>query len=124
MRTIAGLMVAGSLGTLSRYLVDGFVSQRTPAGVPWGTFVVNVTACLLLGVVFTVITQRAALNPSTRVILVTGFIGSYSTFSTLMLESVRLAEAGAISLALLNTLGSVLAGILAVAVGTAIGRAL
>jgi CrcB protein len=124
MRTIVSLMIAGSLGTLSRYLVDGVVSQHTVARLPWGTFAVNVTACLLIGVVFTVTTQRAVVSSSLRVALTTGFVGSYSTFSTLMLESVRLAEGGSIAYAVLNIVGSVLAGIAAVGIGIVIGRAI
>lgn len=124
MRTIGALMIAGSLGTVSRYLVDGVVSQRTQGSLPWGTFVVNVTACLLLGIIFTITTERAVVSSSTRLALTTGFIGSYSTFSTLMLESVRLAEDGAYAFALVNVAGSMVAGVVAVGVGIVIGRAL
>lgn len=124
MRTILGVMVAGSLGAASRYWVDGVVSQHTSGSLPWGTFVVNVSACLLLGLIFTVTTERAVVSPSMRLALTTGFVGSYSTFSTLMLESVRLAEDGAYVFALVNTVGSMIAGVVAVSVGILVGRAL
>ena len=124
MRTVVGLIVAGSLGTLSRYWVDGLVSQHTHGQLPWGTFVVNITACLLLGILFTVTTQRVVVSPSTRLAITTGFVGSYSTFSTLILESVRLAEGGALGFAMANAAGSVVAGALAMVAGIVIGRAL
>ncbi len=124
MRALAGIMVAGSLGAAARYGVDGIVSQHLPGAFPWGTLVVNISASLLLGVVFTLATQRLALDPAARLALTTGFIGSYSTFSTLMLESVRLAQEGSLALAALNAGGSVVLGMLAVSTGILIGRAL
>ncbi|MEA2684476.1 MAG: fluoride exporter [Chloroflexota bacterium] len=124
MRTVAGILVAGGLGAGSRYWVDGVVSHFTQGHLPWGTFVVNVTACLLLGLIFTVTTERAVGSSSMRLTLTTGFVASYSTFSTLMLESVRLAEDGAYGWALANTAGSMVAGAIAVVAGIFIGRAL
>jgi CrcB protein len=124
LRTLIGIMLAGSLGAAARYGVDGFVSQHLQGAFPWGTLAVNVSASLLLGIVFTVTTERAVVDASTRLVLTVGFIGSYSTFSTLMLESVRLAQDGAWTLALLNGFGSVVAGAGAVVAGTVIGRAL
>ena len=124
MRTIAAIMIAGSIGTVTRYWVDGLVSQHSQGQLPWGTFVVNVTACLLLGILFTVTTQRVVVDTSMRLAITTGFVGSYSTFSTLILESVRLAEDGAYAFAFANAAGSVLAGAVAMAAGIVIGRAL
>jgi CrcB protein len=117
-------MAAGSLGAAVRYGVDGVVSQHLPGGFPWGTLVVNITASLLLGVVFTLTTERLSIDASTRLALTTGFIGSYSTFSTLMLESARLAQSGSYALALLNVGGSMIAGMVAVTMGIVLGRAL
>lgn len=124
MRTLAGIMVAGSLGAAARYGVDGVVSQHLPGAFPWGTFVVNLTAAFVLGVVFTLTTERLAIDTSLRFALTTGFIGSYSTFSTLMLESARLAESGSYGLAFINVGGSMVAGMLAVGAGIILGRAL
>jgi len=123
-RTLVGIMIAGSLGAAARYGVDGVVSEHLGGAFPWGTLVVNISASLLLGMIFTLTTERLAIDPSTRFALTTGFIGSYSTFSTLMLESARLAESGSYGLALLNAGGSVVAGLLAVGAGIFIGRAI
>jgi len=122
-RTLVGIMVAGAFGAAARYGVDGLVTQHVPGSFPWGTFVVNISASVLLGIVFTLTTQRLAVDAPTRLALTTGFIGSYSTFSTLMLESMRLAGSGSNGLALLNVLGSVFVGMIAVGVGMLLGRA-
>jgi CrcB protein len=117
-------MIAGSLGAAARYGVDGVVSQHLHGAFPWGTLVVNVTASLLLGIVFTVTTERAVVDGPMRLALTTGFIGSYSTFSTLMLETARLLEDGRYGLALLNGGGSMVAGMVAMGVGILVGRAI
>ena len=117
-------MVAGSVGAVSRYGVDGWISAHVGGGFPWGTLVVNISASILLGLVFAATTQRAGVDPATRLALTTGLIGSYSTFSTLMLESARLLERGLVLPALLNLGGSALLGMVGVVLGMAAGRML
>lgn len=121
MPTVVGITLAGGLGALARYLVDGAISRRF-AGFPWGTFVVNVTGALLLGFVFTVLTERIEIAPWARATIMIGFIGGYTTFSTLSLETYRLMEDGALGLAAANALGSLAAGLAAVYVGVVLGR--
>lgn len=123
MRTIAAIMFAGSIGAAARYGVDGWVTQHLGNAFPWGTLAVNISASILLGLVFTLSTERAGVDTSTRLALTTGLIGSYSTFSTLMLESVRLVERGSIGVALLNLGGSVGAGMLGLTLGIFAARA-
>jgi fluoride exporter len=123
MRTIVGIALAGSLGALARYGVEGFVSRRTSTGFPWGTFAVNVTGSFLLGFVFTLLTERLAVEPWTRSTVTIGFLGAYTTFSTMSFETYRLLEDGAHALALANALGSVVAGLVAVYGGVVLGRA-
>ncbi len=124
MRTIAAIMVAGSLGAVARYGVDTVVTQHFGSRFPWGTLVVNISAAVLLGFVFTLTTERAGVDASTRLVLTTGLIGSYSTFSTLMLESVRLLERGDMVAGLVNLGGSVLAGLAGLLVGIVAARSL
>ena len=116
--------VAGFAGAMSRYAVEGLVSERTRGGFPWGTFAVNVTGCFLLGFVFTVLTDRFLPHPTLRAALTIGFIGAYTTFSTFAFETMRLAEDGAVVAALGNIGLSVAAGLTAVYAGTWLGRAL
>ena len=125
MKTAAGtgIGIAGAAGALARYAVDGLVLKRTGGGFPWGTLVVNVTGSFLLGVFFVLLAERVTIAPWIRSSLLIGFIGAYTTFSTLSLETFRLFEDGAHLLALANGLGSLLAGLLAVYGGIVVGRA-
>lgn len=120
------LLVAlgGAAGAAARYLVDGFVVERTGAGFPWGTLVVNVSGSLALGFLFALTVERGALPAASRAPLLIGFLGAYTTFSTLMLESWRLWEDGAVGLALANLVGSSVVGLVAVVVGLTLGRAM
>ena len=122
MRTAVGIGVAGAAGGLARYAVDGWISERSVGGFPWGTFVVNVTGALLLGFLFTVLTERFRVSPWLRSTLTIGFLGAYTTFSTFTLETFRLMEDGAYVLATANAVGSLTAGLLAVYAGVVLGR--
>jgi CrcB protein len=115
--------VGGFAGAITRYVVDGFVTDRTAGAFPWGTLVVNATGSFVLGLLFAMTTERAIFPAEIRGPVMIGFIGAYTTFSTYMLESWGLAESGSYGAALANLGGSVLIGLIAVAVGLAIGRA-
>ena len=114
--------VGGFFGAIARYLVDLNVSERTGGGFPWGTLTVNLSGAFALGVLFAITAERGILPAEIRGPVLIGFIGAYTTFSTLMLESWRLAETGAPLLGLANIVGSSILGIVAVAGGLAIGR--
>ena len=114
--------LGGFAGAISRYLVDGFVSDRTGGGFPWGTLAVNASGSCLLGLLFAMTTERAILPAELRGPLMIGFIGAYTTFSTYMLESWGLVESGSYGPAIANLGGSMLLGLVAVAAGLLIGR--
>ena len=116
--------LGGFAGAISRYLVDGLVSDRTGGGFPWGTLVVNVTGSFLLGLLFAMTAERAILPAEIRGPVMIGFIGAYTTFSTYMLESWILIEGGSYLPALANLGGSIVIGLVAVAAGLIIGRAI
>jgi fluoride exporter len=116
--------VTGSAGAVSRYAVEGWVSSRTRGAFPWGTLVVNVSGCFVLGLVFTLLTERFLPHPALRSALTIGFVGAYTTFSTFAFETMRLGEDGAVLLAAINVAVSVIAGIAAVYAGVAVGRTL
>ncbi len=124
MRTVVGIAIAGALGALARYGLEGAVSRRSPGAFPVGTFVVNVTGAFVLGFVFTLMTERLETAPWLRSTVTIGFLGAYTTFSTLAFESYRLGEDGAWALAAANVLGSMAAGLSAVYLGIVAGRAL
>ena len=116
--------LAGFAGAVSRYAVEGWVSERTRGAFPWGTFVVNVSGCFILGFLFTLLTERFLPHPTLRSALTIGFVGAYTTFSTFAFETMRLGEDGAVLFAAINVGASVAVGITAVYLGTALGRAL
>jgi CrcB protein len=120
-RTSVGIAMAGALGALARYGLEGWISERGGA-FPWGTFVVNMSGAFVLGFLFTVLTERVAVAPWLRSTVAIGFLGAYTTFSTLSLETLRLLENGAYVLGIVNGLGSLTGGLLAVYAGVVLGR--
>lgn len=122
MPAAVGIALAGGLGALARYGLDGLVSRRATA-FPWGTFVVNVTGALLLGFLFTLFLERLAVAPWLRSTVAIGFLGAYTTFSTLSYETYRLLEERAYGLAAANAVGSLAAGLIAVYLGVVAARA-
>lgn len=124
MRTIVGVALAGALGALSRYGLEGLISGRFPGVFPLGTFVVNMTGSFVLGLLFIVLTERTTVEPAVRTALTVGFLGAYTTFSTFSFETVRLLEDGAYSTAALNVIATIGVGLLAVWIGMSVGRAI
>ena len=120
--TLVFVGAGGFFGAISRYLVDGWVSAATGGSFPWGTFVINVSGSFLLGLLFAASVERGILPADIRAPVLTGFIGAYTTFSTLTLETWRLIESGNDLLAIANIGGSLLLGLVAVAAGLTIGR--
>src|SRR5487761_1237138 len=104
MRNAVLIAVLGALGALARNALDGWVAAHYGGSFPWGTLVVNVSGCLVLGFVFTLLTERYTIDPSLRFGITTGFIGAYTTFSTFSLESVRLLLDGSPRAATTNVL--------------------
>ncbi|MBB1255555.1 fluoride efflux transporter CrcB [Streptomyces sp. OF3] len=117
------VMAGAALGAPLRYLTDRAVQTRHDSVFPWGTFSVNVAGCLLLGLVLGLSAHGAADSPA-RLLLAVGLCGALTTYSTFSYETLRLAESGARLLAVLNAVGSVLAGLVAVWLGGALGDAL
>lgn len=115
--------VGGFVGAIARYLIDGAISDRTGGAFPWGTLAVNLSGSFLIGLLFALVIERAALSPDLRGPLMIGFIGSYTTFSTLALESWRMFEDGAWLAAAGNIAGSMVLGMAAVIAGLTVGRA-
>jgi CrcB protein len=118
------IAAGGAAGAVSRYLVDTIVSERFAGAFPLGTLVINMSGSFLLGLLFALAVDEARLPAEVRLALMIGFLGAYTTFSTLMLESWRLVEDGALALAVVNLAGSMVLGVVAVVAGMAIGRAI
>jgi len=122
--TLLLIGAGGFLGAISRYLVDGWVSELSRGSFPWGTLVVNLTGSFVLGILFALSMERAVLPAEIRPPVLIGFIGAYTTFSTLTLETWRLVEDGSYALAAGNIAASLVLGLVAVAAGLTVGRAL
>jgi fluoride exporter len=122
--TYALVGIFGAAGAISRYWLDGRVSDMVHGQFPWGTFVINVLGAFLLGLLVALTTERLLPHPNWRIALGIGFLGSFTTFSTYTYETVKLAEDGAVGLALFNSIGMLALGLLAAASGLALGRTL
>lgn len=116
---LAGIAVAGGLGAVVRFLVDGAVADRLQTSFPSGTFVVNLSGALALGILAGAVTGQDTLD-----LAATGLLGSYTTFSTWMLEGHRLGEDGEAGLALLNFALSLGLGVGLAWIGLEIGASL
>jgi CrcB protein len=115
------IAIAGALGSVLRYGVDGLVTDRLGATV-LGTFAVNITGALLLGAFLGVSEGRFVLPALARPAIAIGLLGGYTTFSTLMFETVDLVESGSFLAAGANAGGSVAAGLAALYGGLVLGR--
>lgn len=112
----AGVGVLGGIAAIARFLVDGAIESRSSSGFPYGTLVVNLSGAVILGFL-----AGLALEGDPMLLTGTAVVGSYTTFSTWMFESQRLAEDGQWRPALVNVVASLILGILAAALGDAIG---
>jgi CrcB protein len=113
------VVLIGGAGSMLRFLVDGAVSARTGRTFPYGTLVVNLSGALVLGLL-----TGLALSGEQALLAGTAAVGSYTTFSTWMLETQRLTEERQVRSAALNVICSLLLGVAAAAAGQAIGAAL
>ncbi len=110
------VMGVGGLGAIGRFLLDSLIAQHAGRAFPYGTFTVNITGAFLLGLL-----TGLAVEGNLLVIVGTATIGSYTTFSTWMFETHRLAEDSEIPRALTNVLVSLLVGFGAALLGHALG---
>jgi CrcB protein len=116
--------LGGFLGSILRFWLGGYISNRMGARFPYGTFVINVTGSFLIGLVVTLLAERTHWSPNLRYLIPIGFIGGYTTFSTFELETFQSLRDGELLSAFLNVILSVGAGFLAVWLGVIAGRTL
>jgi fluoride exporter len=113
------VIVGAMVGAPLRYLTDRAVQSRHDSVFPWGTFAVNVTGCLILGL----LAGAASAGSHLQLLLGTGFCGALTTYSTFSYETLRLTETGAGLYAAVNVVGSVAAGLGAAFAGVSIAQA-
>jgi len=116
--------IGGFLGANARYLLSGQVAQRLGVGFPYGTALINLSGAFLIGIIVTVLTDRVVADPLWRQLIVVGFLGGYTTFSSYTFEAVTLLQDGRWDAALLYVVGSNLLGVLACFAGIVVARAI
>lgn len=120
----AGLVgLAGACGALARYLIGRLIVARSNSTFPWSTLLINVTGAFLIGLIAG-LTTRHVLAPLAQTVLATGFLGGYTTFSTMSWEGVQLLRGGGMRQCLFYLGGNVIPGLLAAALGLWVGGVL
>ena len=107
------IAIGGAFGSVARYWVGSTISGRMGTRFPFGTFVINITACIVIGFALTYLGKRTGLDPAWRFLTTVGFIGAYSTFSTYEWETLSTLRSGALTLAALYAVGSLVLGLAA-----------
>jgi fluoride exporter len=121
LKRILLLAVAGALGTLARYWLSGFV-QRSNLAFAWGTLAVNGLGCFLFGLIWTLAEERMLISGETRIILLAGFMGAFTTFSTYMFETRQMLAASEWLLGGANFVVENLTGFVLLILGMVLGR--
>ena len=116
--------LAGFIGTLGRYWLSGLVARRYGETFPSGTLAVNLIGCFLVGILFYLLQERFLVNQTVRTIIMIGFLGGFTTFSSFGLQTFTLLQNGQFGLAALNVSLSNLIGLILVWAGYSIGKML
>jgi fluoride exporter len=114
------ILVGGAVGSLMRYLLGTAIMSRVGGRFPLGTVIINITGSFLIGFTMVMLTERLKPHPNWRFLLVVGFLGGYTTFSSFEWESLSLIREGGQWLGLLNLIGSVVVGYVAVWLGAVV----
>jgi fluoride exporter len=118
------IAIGGALGSIARYWVGSSVAGRMGIRFPYGTLMVNISACIIIGFSMTYLGRRAEFSPAWRFLIPVGFIGAYSTFSTYEWETLSTMRSGAFGIAALYAVGSLVLGLAAVWGGSVLGEML
>mgnify|MGYP005723666301 CR=1 FL=1 len=114
--------IGGALGAVSRYALSTWVNTRTDSGFPFGTFTVNLLGSFLFGLLFIAVFSTVTPRESLRLLVLVGFLGAFTTFSTFSFETMRLVQEGQLGVALMNVLASVCLCLVGVWSGFWIGK--
>lgn len=112
----------GALGSMARYWAGATIGSRMGTKFPYGTFVINITACVIIGFSLTFLAKRVEINSAWRFLVPIGFIGAYSTFSTYEWETLSTIRTGAFLMAALYAVSSLILGLAAVWFGSVIAE--
>ena len=121
---LAWLALAGALGTLTRYAISGWTQRLAGESFPWGTLAVNMAGCFLFGFVWALAEDRLVISGETRFLILTGFMGAFTTFSTYAFETADQLRESQWLLATANVAAQTVGGLVLVLAGLALGRGL
>ena len=116
------LIIGGAVGTVARYLLAGVVYRFMGTGFPYGTLIVNISGCFILGILASLADKKFLLSADMKVLLMIGFCGAFTTFSTLIFESDSLVRNGQAVRAFTNIFVSVILGFILFRVGSLLGE--
>jgi CrcB protein len=117
MKTLLLVALGGGIGSTFRYLIGLYLYKYFPTAFPWGTFLVNVTGCLLMGLLMGVLDRGLWTDPGLKLFLIVGLCGGFTTFSAFSMESITLIENHQVLLALVYLAASVVTGLSATVLG-------
>jgi fluoride exporter len=118
------IAIGGALGSIARFWVGTTVAGRLGTRFPFGTLVINISACMIIGFSLEILNRHTNLNPSWRFLVPIGFIGAYSTFSTFEWEIFTNMTQGTFWIAILYLVVSIVSGLIAVGLGVTLARAI
>jgi CrcB protein len=116
------IALGGAMGAIARYSVGVWVYERVGTRFPYGTLVINVTGCFLMGLAMSLLDSHLDLNPAWRYAVPVGFIGAYTTFSTFEYETLHAMQNGQVATAFIYFAGSLVMGFVGVWLGMQFGR--
>ena len=124
MQNLFWISIAGALGALARYGLSALSQRLYNPGFPWGTALVNALGCLLFGVIWVLADEKLSVSPVARTVMLVGFMGAFTTFSSYIFETGEFLRSARWWLAAFNLLGQVIVGLAAMYLGITIARAL
>jgi len=116
------IALGGALGSVARFWIGSAIASRLGTRFPYGTFVINITACVIIGFSLAFLGGRADVNPAWRFLIPVGFVGAYSTFSTFEWEIFAQLQSGAFLIAALYVVLSLVLGLAGVWCGMTVAR--
>jgi len=122
-RQVIAISLGAIAGALTRYYLTIWFANRFGMNFPYGTFFINISGCLVMGFFATLATQKInIISPEIRLMISTGFLGAYTTFSTFGLDTISLLQKGAFISGITYLLGSTILGIISIQLGIIIAR--
>jgi len=114
----------GFLGSIARFWLGSYIGSRLGIRFPYGTVAINISGSFLIGLIVTILAQKAHWSANWSYLIPIGFIGTYTRFSTFELETLRSFQEGEVLFAFLNVILSVVLGFVAVWLGVVMGRSI